>query len=354
MLFAAGLLLSTLVLQDAPATDTTSRSRLTALPVVSYSDVTGIQYGATALLGFRAGSDAATRASSVSAYGSRTAKGHAKVYAQFDRWSERNDTRRRLRLEYMSYPLPYFGIGAQSRESDEEWYSSGVTTVQLFSEHRLKGPAYVHVGGRYVRSRLRESGADGVLGLDDVPGTPGSSRLIWELGLVIDSRDNVGSPRRGTWARVIPSFGGSRPTSDLAPRLTMDARRYYPVGEHHVAAIQLQYDGGSGSMPFDLMPMIGADTAIRGYARGRYRDQHAFTTQGEFRSGYWRKIGVAGFAGAGTVAQDFSRIPGSTWFPSVGAGLRYLLVPKDRTVARLDLGIGRGSFGISLGIGEAF
>ena len=354
MFLAAGLLLSTFVLQDAPVTDTSSRPRLTALPVVSYSDVTGIQYGATALLGFRAGSDASTRASSLSGYGSRTAKGHAKVYAQFDRWSQRNDTRRRVRLEYMSYPLPYFGIGPDSPDTDAEWYSSGVTTVQLFSEHRLKGPAYVHIGGRYVRSRLLESEADGMLGRDDVPGTPGSSRLIWELGLVIDSRDNVGSPRSGTWARVIPSLGGSRPASDLTPRLTVDARRYSPIGEQHVAAIQLQYDGAGGSMPFDLMPMIGADTAMRGYARGRFRDQHAFTAQGEFRSGYWRKVGTVGFAGVGTVAPSFSHFSKGPWYPTVGAGLRYLLVPKDRIVARLDLGIGRGSFGISLGIGEAF
>ena len=107
-------------------------------------------------------------------------------------------------------------------------------------------------------------------------------------------------------------------------------------------------------MPFDFMPMIGADTAMRGYARGRFRDQHAFTTQGEFRSGYWRKVGVVGFAGAGIVAPTLSRFSSGPWYPTVGAGLRYLLVPKDRTVARLDLGIGRGSFGISLGIGEAF
>ena len=61
----------------------------------------------------------------------------------------------------MSYPLPYFGIGPKSPDSDEEWYSSGVTTVQVFSEHRLKGATYVHIGWRYVRSSLRESEADG-------------------------------------------------------------------------------------------------------------------------------------------------------------------------------------------------
>ena len=164
MLFSAGVLLTTVLLQDAPAaTDSTSHSRLTALPVVSYSDVTGLQYGATAFFGFRAGSDATTRASSVSVYASRTAKDHAKYYAQYDGWSEHNTSRRRLRVEYMSYPLPFFGIGSRSDESDEEWYSSGVTTLQVFSQFRLKGATYLHVGWRNVSSTLREYEADGFL-----------------------------------------------------------------------------------------------------------------------------------------------------------------------------------------------
>jgi outer membrane protein assembly factor BamA len=355
VLSVAGLLFSTLVVQDAPATaDTSQRPRLTALPVVSYSDVTGLQYGATGFLGFRDGSDANTRASSLSAYVSMTAKEHAKAYVQLDRWSARNSWRRRLRAEYISYPLPFFGIGPDSPESAEEWYSSGVTTLQAFSQNRMKGSTYLHIGARLVRSHLREFEAGGIIAADSIHGSSGSRVAIAEFGLVVDSRDNVAAPRNGTFARVIPSIAvESRPGSTVQ-RLTIDARRYYPVGDANVAAIQLQYDAIAGTTPFDLMPMIGADTAMRGYARGRYRDQHAFTAQGEFRAGYWRRIGLVGFAGAGTVAQEFSRIAGSTWYPSVGAGLRYLLVPKDRTVARLDLGIGRSSFGISVGIGEAF
>ena len=354
MLFSAGVLLTTVLLQDNPAaTDSTSRSRLTALPVVSYSDVTGIQYGATAFFGFKASADTITRASSLSAYASRTAKGHAKWYAQLDRWSANNSTHQRLRVEYISYPLPFFGFGANSPDSAEEWYSSGVTTVQHFTQFRVKGPLYLHSGLKVVLSRMREYEPDGLLTLDDTPGSNGSSYLVTEFGLVIDSRDNIGAPRRGSYVRVIPSLLAAGLHS-VASRTTIDARQYIRVGNNHVAAFQLQYDGIPETTPFDLMPMIGADHAMRAYALGRFRDQHAFTAQGEFRTGYLRRTGVVAFAGAGTVAQELSQLRGGTWYPSVGAGLRYLLVPKDRTVARLDLGIGRGSFGLTVGIGEAF
>jgi outer membrane protein assembly factor BamA len=306
-------------------------------------------------LGFRVRVDSVTRASSLSSYAAATAKGHAKSHLQLDRWSGGNSGRQRIRLEYLSYPLPFFGLGPETPDSAEEWYSSGVTTGQFFTEHEWRRSVYLHAGLRYVRSRLRETEASGALRQGLIAGSSGSDVVSTELGLVIDSRDNLGSPRTGTYARLLPSVAARALGGDHAfRRLTIDARRYQTFGEKHVAAFQVQYDALAGTAPFDQMPMIGADTAMRGYPRGRYRDQHALTAQAEVRSAHWRRVGVVAFAGAGTVAPEFSKLGTRTWYPSVGAGVRYVLSPRERTVARLDLGIGRGSFGISVGIGEAF
>jgi outer membrane protein assembly factor BamA len=356
VLLDAGVLLSTLLLQDAPpAADSTPRARVRTLPVVSYSEVTGLQYGVTVFTGFRVGSDSLTRNSSISTYLARTAKGHDKWYAQLDRWSGRNTSRWRVRAERNSYPLPLFGIGAGTPDSSEEWYSSGVTTVQLFTQRLLRHSTYVHAGTRYVRSRLRENEADGLLAQGTLRGAAGSDVLIGELGLVVDSRDRVGAARTGTYIRAIPSLASKSAGSDFSfRRLTIDARQYWSLRSNSVAAIQLQYDGIAGSVPFDLLPMIGADTSMRGYARGRFRDRHALASQVELRTAYWRRVGLVTFAGAGTVAPRFAGLREGSWFPSVGVGLRYALVPKDRTNVRVDLGLGRGSFGVSLGIGEAF
>jgi len=356
VLSVAGLLVTAVLVQGATApVDSALRARLTALPVLSYSDVTGLQYGATAFLGFRVGTDSLTRASSLAAYAATTAKGHAKTYLQLDRWSSGNSARWRVRLEYLSYPLPFFGIGAGAPDSAEEWYSSGVTTAYLFTQRELRTSTYLHTGVRYVSSRLREAEPDGVLEQGSISGSSGSKVLSTELGLVIDSRDNPGATRKGMYTRIIPSLAIRTLDADHAfRRLTVDARRYRTIGTSTVMAFQLQYDGVWGTAPFDQMPMLGADTAMRGYARGRYRDQQALTTQAEIRSPYRRRIGAVAFAGAGTVAPQLSALGLETWYPSIGVGLRYVIVPRDRTVARVDFGIGRGSFGISLGIGEAF
>ncbi len=355
MLTVAGLLVSAVLAQGGsePA-DSQPRSKTTAFPLVSYSEMTGLQYGATVMRSFRTATDSTTRASSLSLYAAGTAKGHAKGYAQLDRWSAGNARRWRARVEYISYPLPFYGIGASSPDSAEEWYSSGVTAVHVFAQQAVLGSVFLHAGVRYVHSDLRESEPGGLLDRALVPGAGGSTVVTGELGLVHDSRNSLSAPRAGTYARFIPSIAARAAGSDFVfRRLTIDARRYAALGRFTTAA-QLQFDGIGGAAPFDLLPAIGADTAMRGYPRGRFRDRTAVTGQVELRSPYWRRVGAVAFGGAGTVSRSLATLGSNTWFPTGGVGLRYVLLPKDRTVARVDLGFGRGSFGISVGIGEAF
>jgi len=359
VLTVIGLLASAVLVQGATQPDSTPRPKTTVLPVVSYSEVTGFQYGATVLRGFRSSSDSATRASSLSAYVALTAKDYLKWHVQADLWSPGNSRRLRSRIEYISYPLPFFGIGTTSPDSAEEWYSSGVTTVHIFTQRAMRPGWFIHAGARYVRSELREWEEGGLLESNVFPGAqpggPGIGVITAELGVVVDTRDNLVSPRAGTYARIIPSLASKAIGSDFAfRRLTVDWRSYGTLGRFTTAK-QFQYDGvAGGAVPFDQLPMIGADTAMRGYPRGRFRDRHAITTQMEFRTPHWRRAGAVGFFGAGTVSHALTALDSENWFLSAGVGFRYVLLPKDRTVARVDFGIGRGSFGINLGIGEAF
>lgn len=357
MIIVAGLFVSAALIQDAPPKrDSVPPPRFTALPLVSYSEVTGLQYGGTVFGEFRAaGSDTTTRASTASLYAAATAKGQAKVHVQLDRWSPRNAARFRARIEYISYPLPFYGIGPSTSDDAEEWYSSGVTTVQLFWQRAVSKTLFVHTGARYVRSQLRDAEPDGLLAAGAIPGSTGSEVLIGEAGYVIDSRDHGSAPRRGVYAKLTSSIGFTG-TPGHFWRYTLDARRYRALGTTSVLAFQLQYDGliGNGTPPFDLLPMIGADTAMRGYPRGRYRDRQALTAQTEWRSPHWRRVGLVAFGGAGAVSHAVSDLARVTWYPTLGAGARYLLSPREKTVLRADLAMGRGSVGLSVGVGHAF
>lgn len=354
LLLVAGVLVPALLLQATPAApDSAPRARLRVFPVGSYSDVTGLQYGVAMLLGFRAGADSA-RASSVSANVTLTTRDQAKAYVQLDRWSADNALRTRARFEHTSYPLPYFGIGRHTTEGAEEWYSSGVTTMHLFFQEAISRPYYVHAGIRTVWSDMRDVEPGGAIDRGEAPGAGRTNVTALELGPVIDSRDDTGAPKAGVLTRATLSVGSSAVGDFSFRRLVVDARRYARLGGGSVIAMQFQYDGLFGSLPFDQMPMIGADTAMRGYPRGRFRDKQAVTAQVELRSAFRRRVGAVAFAGAGTVAPVFGKLPSGTWFPTAGAGLRALLSPRWRVIGRLDLGFGRGSWGVNVGLGEAF
>jgi hypothetical protein len=337
------------------ADDRGDRARTLVLPIVSYSETTGLQFGATLFRSFVAGGGAETRPSSDAIYVARTTKRYTKAHAQTDRWSPDNGRHVRLRAEHISYPLPYFGIGPSTPDSAEEWYSTGVSTLHTFVEARVRSGAWVHAGYRLIHARRREVEPDGELVAGAVTGAHGGMVSEVRLGVTHDTRLTTVAPAQGTYARLIASAAGPAIGSDFRiGRVTLDARRYGALGRGFTAAMQVQLDVADGNVPFDLLPMIGADTAMRGYPRGRYRDRSAVTTQVELRTPYWRRAGLVVFAGAGAVAPRVDDLASVPWRPSVGAGLRLVYSPRDRSTARLDFGIGRGSFGVSVGLGEAF
>ena len=84
---------------------------------------------------------------------------------------------------------------------------------------------------------------------------------------------------------------------------------------------------------------------MRGYYLGRYRDKILMTFQAEYRIPAWWRFGLVGFAGVGDVASKFAKFKLADFKYSVGAGLRFLLDPKEGTCLRADFGFGKGTSG---------
>ena len=88
---------------------------------------------------------------------------------------------------------------------------------------------------------------------------------------------------------------------------------------------------------------------------GRWRDRLQMTTQVEYRAPLIWKLGGTIFTGGGIVAPRFSAIDLHYFRPQVGAGLRYLILPKERATVRADLAFGsEGAVAFTLGFAEAF
>ena len=117
---------------------------------------------------------------------------------------------------------------------------------------------------------------------------------------------------------------------------------------------QAYVEATSGDAPFDQLSLVGSSMIMRGYTRGRYRDRDLAAAQIEYRVPIAGRFGVAAFAGGGTVAPTLSDLASSKLLPSFGGGVRYLLLPKQRTTVRVDYGMGKGASGLYVAFNESF
>lgn len=330
--------------------------RVTVLPVVGSAPETGMQYGATILRVFGLGPAETTRSSQQQAYVIYTAKSQVRAFLQQDRWSRGNDKRVRARAEYQRFPLPFFGMGDATLASDEEWYSSSGASFQLLAQRRIRGPHYAGAAIRWIEAKTGGFAPGGALASGAVPGSEGGRVVQAQAFVSRDSRDHVLSARNGHFVQLTASTATSAIGSayDFG-RYALDARRYWSLGpRRHVIAAQLLAEATSGTVPFDQMVLVGSDTALRGYTRGRYRDLNGASMQMEYRSPFVHRVGMVAFAGGGVIAPTLTSLRESRFLPTYGLGLRVLLVPAQRVTIRVDYGRGKGGGGLYIALNEAF
>jgi hypothetical protein len=152
-------------------------------------------------------------------------------------------------------------------------------------------------------------------------------------------------------------------------KLVLDFRYYVKVVQsRHVLAFQLLTEHNWGDPSFETMALLGGDEIMRGHYLGRFRDNSMYAAQVEYRlpliRSHWdddrdkipfkERWGIVGFLGFGRVAPTISdfRIEGTK--KSMGFGIRYLAMPKERINIRVDFGFGTQTPGVYFNIREAF
>jgi outer membrane protein assembly factor BamA len=104
-----------------------------------------------------------------------------------------------------------------------------------------------------------------------------------------------------------------------------------------------------------MMGLLGSDSDMRGYYRGRYRDRQYVAFQTEYRSPVFWRIGGTAFGGAGDVVPQLQAFRLQELKPSYGLGLRFLIDRQENINLRFDYAIGKdGANGFYVSFGEAF
>ncbi len=332
-----------------------SRPSVSVLPVVGSAPETGFQYGVTAVRMYRLGPTTSTRVSQDQVYAIRTSKSQTKAFVQTDRWLRGDDWRVRVRAEYARFPLPFYGVGQETPDAAEEWYTSTGPVVLALVQRRVAHATFAGLAARVTHTAVSDVEPGRGLATGHILGLTGGTVSQVQGFMARDSRDHVVAAHVGSFLQLTSTLANGAWGSDFDfARYAIDGRKYWTLGGAHVLAAQFLLEATSGSAPFDQMVQIGSDTAMRGYTRGRYRDNDGIGAQVEYRSPFVKRLGVVGFAGVGGVAPTVGKLAEATVRPSYGAGLRILLFPAERATIRIDYARGTGSSGLYVALGEAF
>lgn len=268
------------------------------------------------------------------------------------------------KVDFESFPTKFWGIGWQNAHiSDNETeYTDRQFKVDLDWVWKIRKGIYL--GPTFVFQNIQAKHIDN----DIIPGDPAtviSRSYLWEgqklhtqslgIGAMVsfDTRDNLTAPTRGHYITLrqmfLPRFIGN----DYAFSYThFWASGYKTVWKGGVLAGLLQIKYEYGNPPWGMMAYFGGSRYLRGYYLGRYRDKLATEATVELRQHIYKRFGMVGWVGVGSVSPDFKTIRFRELLPSGGLGFR--LAIRRNTNIRLDVGVGRHSKNFCFHMNEAF
>lgn len=216
---------------------------------------------------------------------------------------------------------------------------------------------YQVVKNFYIGAALNFSYAS-VRQIDDERYLDGQDRsyVITGMGLSVqyDSRDYIGNPTRGfnilLRQMVYPEPFGN--TGRTLWRTTFIGDYYRKLWRGAVLGIDLYGELNSSDSPWPLREEAGGIYRLRGYYAGRYMDNNMLSAQVELRQKLVWRVGVAVFAGCGSVFPSFRELRWDMVLPTYGLGLRFEF--KHNMNLRVDYGFGRGTSGFVVSLGESF
>jgi len=331
------------------------RSSFTWVPLVNFAPETSFLL---ALIGgwnvYPAGRDSLQRPNQFfgGVYG--TLRGQFGVQMFPDVYFDNERVRLYFQVDVARFPDQFYGIGNALPESNREPFTLlrlAVIGSLLFNLEGKSIRTGWNIGPRFDfdYQDVIERVDNGLLATSTrIIGRSGGFLSGVGLAVNYDSRDKAIAPAAGEFieARIIP-YTRLTGSSFECLRLVLDARKYFPLpGEpgRHLVGVHWYTDYSIGDVPFFRMGLLGTSvngaSILRGYFGGRYRDKMSSALQAEYRFPIWWRFGGVLYGGVGDVAPNIGAFRFDNLKTSVGAGLRFALLPEERINLRVDVAYG--------------
>jgi hemolysin activation/secretion protein len=171
------------------------------------------------------------------------------------------------------------------------------------------------------------------------------------LNLQYDSRDMPTNAYQGRFfeAQALGSVT-SGDVNETYQSYSLRFRSYHHLADPFVLAVDLSWCDRSGKVPlWDTCRL-----SLRGFPLTEYLGIESYQGQVEARWRAYKKLGFVAFGGYGYVGRSFSDALGNERVPSVGAGVRYMVLESKRINLRVDYARSGNSEAWYLSVGEAF
>jgi hypothetical protein len=238
----------------------------------------------------------------------------------------------------------YLGTGQPLKTEDD---LKAFVARYLF---RVKGNWFIGAQGSAANYQVLGATAEDDLVLDTL-GVRGFNSSALGAVLMHDSRDSEDMPVKGWFLNVNnlahrEALGGS--ASYDAYRV--DLRTFWRHGSAHVLAAR-QYNWLTSDAPSAAQ----ATVIIRGYKQGQYLSPYMSSLEVEERLSFNARWGATLFAGAAGLYGEAPVPLDRSIYPTVGAGLHFVIKPKERMNVNLEYAQGIGdSRGVYLRLGHAW
>jgi Omp85 superfamily domain len=356
------LILAGLLGSPAAAADETAAGRdpykpkISGLPFAYYSPETKLAFGLGGVFNFRTGQHKEkARTSSVWVFATYSLAKQYSILLKPEIYLKNNSLAFFGSLRYERSPQNFYGIGDDTEDAAGESYTPRSLSLQVGVKRRVAGALFGGLSFEFEDVTIEKVTPGGLLASGAYTGSHGGMLAGFGVGLDWDTRDAVLFPRRGTFIQLLGNSFGALAGSDYSfTRVKLDARQYLPAGRAKVLVLQTFLLQTFGDVPFYKLALLGGDSLLRGYYKGRFRDKGLVLVQAEYRVLVSERIGIVGFAGLANVFAKLKDFEPRLIKYSLGTGLRYVINKRDGATLRLDLAWGRASFGLYATAQEAF
>ena len=328
-----------------PAAAEEARSPWLLVPLFSSSPKLG-----TAVGGLGAYMHVFDPASRVSLFGAtyKYTSTHSQIFSAFARTSSGADHHRVVLIGAFGHIKndyeDYLGTGQPLKTDDD---LKAVAGRYLF---RATGDWFIGAQGSAANYQVLGATAEDDLALETL-GVRGFESVGVGAVLMHDSRDNEDMPTTGWYLNLNnvayrEALGGA----ESFDAYRVEARAFWKHGGGHVLALR-QYNWLTSDAPSAAQATVN----LRGYKQGQYLSPYMSSVEAEERLSFTPRWGATLFAGAaGLYGQAPTPLERSI-YPTIGAGVQFVLKPRERMNVNLEYAQGIGdSRGVYLKLGYAW